>query len=92
MAGREWVRYWEYSPGATYASKFAQTLLESGTGGVEIIESLRLFKKWVEKGNVGIYLVQIVDQPHQIIVLKVRYTSLIIFQTEYFGELIVKPG
>ena len=38
------------------------------------------------------HLVQIVDEPQQIVALELRYTLPILFQIEYVGEFIVKPG
>jgi hypothetical protein len=45
---RKYIRKWQYRPVAAYVPEFTQALLESGTGRVEIIESLR----WLERGVV----------------------------------------
>jgi hypothetical protein len=40
--------------------------------------------------NVATYLVQIINEPHQAIALKVRCASLILLPVKYVAELIVK--
>lgn len=37
-------------------------------------------------------LIQIFNEPHQVIILKARYTYLKLLLVKYVGELIVKPG
>jgi hypothetical protein len=38
------------------------------------------------------YLVQVINKPHQIIILKVRHRLLILFSVKDVCELIVEPG
>jgi len=56
-----------------------------------MIENLGQRKRGVRKGDVR-YLIQIVNEPHRIVVLKIRDTSLILLPIEYVGELVGKPG
>jgi hypothetical protein len=57
-------------------SKFAETFPETGTGRIEIIESLGWLKRRAREGDAVTYIVQIVNQPHQITVLKVWHGFL----------------
>ena len=92
MIGRECVRRREYPPRTAYSSEFSQTLSESGTGGIEIIESLIWLQRGVKGIDVATRLIQIVDEPHQITALKVRHTFLILFFMKYVVNLSVKLG
>jgi len=46
----------------------------------------------VRKGDVAMYLVQVLNKPHQIIALKVRHTILILLPIKDVADLIVKHG
>ena len=65
----KYVGRWEHRPSAAYASEFVQTLRESGSGRIETIDYLREFKRKVRKGDLATYLVQVVNEPRQIIAL-----------------------
>ena len=54
------------------------------------MESLRWCERRAGEGNVAMYLVQIINEPHQLITLKVRHTSPIPLPIEYVAELIVE--
>ena len=73
-------------------SKFAETFPEAGAGRIEVIESLGWLKRRAREGDVGTYLVQIVNHPHQITVLKVRDRFLKLFLIKNVAELVVECG
>lgn len=52
----------------------------------------RWFGRGVGEGDAKTYLIQIVNEPHQIVALKVRYTLAILLPVKYLAELIAKPG
>ena len=72
-------------------SEFAETFPETGCSRIENIESLHWLQRRLRMADGVTYLVQIVNQPHQIIVLKARHTSLILFPVKGIGELVVEP-
>ena len=86
------MRCWQYCPRAAYASELAQTLPEGGTGGVESIESLRQVERGVKRRDMMTNIVQIVNEPHQIIALKVWHTFPVLLPIKHVANLIVKPG
>ena len=90
--GRKRMRCWQYCPRAAYASELAQTLPEGGTGGVESVESLRQLERGVKKRDMMTNIVQIVNEPHQIIALKVWHALLVLLPIECVADLIVKIG
>jgi hypothetical protein len=51
-----------------------------------------LHKQRTEKDGRAAYLVQIVNQPHQLIALKVWHAFLILLPVEDVAEFIVEPG
>ena len=59
---------------------------------MEKIESLRWLKRKARKGGMVTHLVQIVNKPHQIIVLKVPHALLILLPVKCTAELIVEIG
>jgi hypothetical protein len=46
----------------------------------------------VGKGNATTYLVQIINEPYQVVALKVCYPLLILLSVKYIAELVVKVG
>ena len=66
------------------------TLPGSGTRRIETIEGLRWLKRGAGRRDVATYLIQIVDEPHQILALKVRHAFLVLLPIKYVAELIVK--
>ena len=86
------MRRWQYRPGAAYVPKFTQTLPESGTGRVEMIESLRWFEQRAKKRDMIAYLVQIVNKPCQIIALNGWSPLFILLTMKYVTDSIMKLG
>jgi hypothetical protein len=69
-----------------------ETLSGSGTGGIESIESLRWLQREVGKGDAATHIVQIVNEPHQIVIVKVWHTLHILLPVKYVDKLVVKVG
>ena len=72
--------------------ELAKTLPETGTGSVETVENLRRLKRRVGKGSAITYVVQIFNEPHQIVALEVRHALPILLPIKHIGKLIVKLG
>ena len=87
------VRCGKYPPGAAYGSELTQALSESGAQRVETIESLKQLKRRrVGKCDVATHLIQIINEPHQVIALKILHTSPIIPSAKHVAKLILKLG
>jgi len=62
------------------------------------LEGPRPSRAWVGlseergEGDAARYLVQVINEPHQIIALKVWHTLLILLPIKYSGEFIAKRG
>jgi hypothetical protein len=73
-------------------SELAETFPEPRTGRIENVENLWWRKRRVRKSDAAAYPVQIVNQPHQITVLKVRDRFLKLFLVKNVAELVVECG
>ena len=86
------MRRREYHPRAAYASKFTLTLPERVAGGIKAIEGLLWLERGAGKGDAARYLVQIINEPFQIIAFKVWHTAPIFLPVECVVELIGITG
>ena len=86
------MRCRQYCSRAAYASELTQTLPEGETGGVESIEGLQQLEWGVKKRDMMTNIVQIVNEPHQIIALKVWHAFPVLLPIKHVANLIVKPG
>jgi len=59
---------------------------------IEDVEGLRWLEWGVWRGDAVMYLVQIINKPHQVVTLKVWRTSYILLPVEYGAELVVEVG
>ena len=69
-------------------------LREAGPKGSRLSRacSAKVLERPVKKGDVVTYLVQIINEPDEVILLEVLYTSFIILPVKYVVETIGKLG
>ena len=84
---------WEYFLSPAYAPEFAYTFSGSGTGGIEIVESLcwlerRASRKW----DVVTYPVQVVDKLNRLLLIEVSHPLSILLSVEDLVDLVVEVG
>jgi len=71
-------------------SELIQAFLESRTRGIEGIESLQWLEWGAKKWETATYLVQMVDESHQIAASMASHPLLILLRTKYVTDFIVK--
>jgi len=78
-------------PSATYPFEFAFAFLERRTGRIKSIENLRWLSREQVKGNAKTYVVQVLDYPCDISILKIYKANFVRFPMDVH-KLIGKPG
>ena len=89
---REGVRGRQCQLNTANVPELAQTPPETGTGSIEAVESLRGVESRAGKGYRVTHLVEIVNEPHQFILIKIQHGLLERFAVEDVAEFIMELG
>lgn len=90
--GWKGIRCGEYFLGATYGPQLTQTLPRGEAKRIESAESLRWLECGVGKSDAVTYLVQVVDEPYQVVVFDISQTFYIFVPVKCSLEPIGEVG